>query len=398
MSSTISRSLPCSVGAAFRVFFLKISNFQVNVFYDFQTFSLQRRGGISRYFLSLWDQFRISGTVKPELLLGINQTALDQEIAKNVNICGLRTKDPLIPKTRWLVWLINSQLCQQALLRSSADIYHPTYYWLPPKIGKRALVLTVHDLMHEIYPHLFLPRDYVFRWRPDAVRRADVILAVSETTKKDLCERYSVLPERVFVTPLGCSLPTVEQLPDLSKDHRPSILYVGERFPYKNFSVLAAAWRQSKELRDNFKLVCFGGPRPTAEDASLPGEVEFCRGDDLALANVYRQASAFVYPSLYEGFGLPLLEAFQMGCPVVTSGCGSIREVADTAAVYFDPTSPDSLIDSLVKVLSDQHLKETLIKRGRQRLSKYSWRRCAEETEAAYRVALACRNTRNTTR
>jgi glycosyltransferase involved in cell wall biosynthesis len=363
----------------------------MNIFYDFQTFSLQRRGGISRYFVSLWEQFQVSGVVQPELLLGINQTNLDAEIARAVKLVGPRVKDPRLPKTRWITWLINCQLCRHAVSRSCSDIYHPTYYWLPKNIGSKALVLTVYDLMHEIYPHLFQPNDYVFRWRPEAIRRADVILAISETTKNDLCERYKVASERVFVTPLGCSLHSVDELPELPAQSRPSLLYVGERFAYKNFSILVAAWRNSESLRKNYRLVCFGGPPPTPEEAALPGDVKFLRGDDLALANAYRQASALIYPSLYEGFGLPLLEAFQMRCPVVTSGCGSIREVAGNAAEYFEATSAESLINSLNRVLNNSSWRETLLSRGVQRLSEYSWKRCAEATEAAYRVALASR-------
>jgi glycosyltransferase involved in cell wall biosynthesis len=171
----------------------------------------------------------------------------------------------------------------------------------------------------------------------------------------------------------------------------PSLLYVGERFAYKNFKVLAAAWRQSDWLRREFKLVCFGGPPPSAEEASLPGRVEFQRGDDLALATAYRQASVLIYPSLYEGFGLPLLEAFNLDCPVVTSGCGSIREVAGEAAQYFEAASPDSLVEALRRVLGDVAWRETLTNRGRDRAATFSWKRCAEATAEAYRVALAMR-------
>ena len=152
-----------------------------------------------------------------------------------------------------------------------------------------------------------------------------------------------------------------------------------------------AAWRNSEFLRKNYRLVCFGGPPPTPEEAALPGDVKFLRGDDLALANAYRQASALIYPSLYEGFGLPLLEAFNLDCPVVTSGCGSIREVAGEAAQYFEAASPDSLVEALRRVLGNVAWRETLTNRGRDRAATFSWKRCAEATAEAYRVALAMR-------
>ncbi len=364
----------------------------MKVLYDFQIFALQQRGGVSRYFVSLWQEFQKSGEIDPELFLGLNQTALASEIPATVRVRGLQAKDPLLPKTRWLAWALNGTLCRRALRASSADIYHPTYFWLPQDIGSKALVLTVYDLVHELFPHLFIPQDYIFRWRPEAVRRADVILAISETTKRDLCERYRVPPDRVFVTPLGCSLPPLDQLPLLNSPEQPSLLYVGERGGYKNFAVLAAAWRQSEWLRREFKLVCFGGLEPSADEVALPGTVEFRRGDDQALAAAYRQASALIYPSLYEGFGLPVLEAFHYGCPVLTSGCGSIREVAGEAAAYFEVAAADSLEEELRRLLTDSSGRQELINRGHLRGRHFSWQRCAEGTVRAYRAALTQRS------
>ncbi len=361
----------------------------MNAFYDFQIFSLQRRGGVSRYFLTLWQEFRRTRSLNAELFLGVNQTNLDSEISESVAIRGFRAKDRGVPKTRWLMWAINGALCQRALRRSDAEIYHPTYFWLPKDLGKKALVLTVYDLVHELFPHLFIPQDYVFRWRPAAVRRADVIIAISETTKRDLCTRYDIPPERVFVTHLGCSLPDPGKLPAPDIGAKPLLLYVGERGGYKNFEVVMAAWRQSEWLRQRFKLVCFGGGDPDADERSLPGEVEFRRGDDLALGAAYRQASALIYPSLYEGFGLPILEAFNYGCPVVTSGCGSIREVAGEAAAYFDPASPEALVTELRRLAANDAWQRELVDRGHRRAPQFSWERCAAGTLEAYRAALA---------
>lgn len=361
----------------------------MHVLYDYQIFALQRRGGVSRYFTSLWRELQRAGNFSGELFLGVNQTDLLAEIRAAVTLRGGAWRDPMWPKTWRIKRDLNRFLFGRELARSAAKIYHPTYFWLPPDLRGKKLVLTVHDLIHELMPEHFSREDDAYVMRPAAIRRADIMVTVSETTKRDLCRLYQVPPERVFVTPLGCSLPPAEQVPSPPRPERPFLLYVGERAGYKNFKVLAAAWQQSERLRREFELVCFGGAEPTPEERALPGQVVFRRGDDATLIAAYQTASALIYPSLYEGFGLPLVEAFQYGCPVVTSGCGSISEVAGPAAAYFDPADPAALEQTIWRTVEDSVFRAGLVAKGFVQRQLFSWERCATMTRMAYSAALS---------
>ncbi|MEI6075621.1 MAG: glycosyltransferase family 1 protein [Verrucomicrobiota bacterium] len=360
----------------------------MKVFYDFQIFSLQRRGGISRYFSSLWGELQKHKDFSGELFLGINQTEMDAEIKSVIRINGFRLKDPQWPKTWRLTRRLNTWLCQRQLCKSAAQIYHPTQNWLPQDLRGKTLVITIHDLIYELMPERFAPADPAFLWRPEAIKRAKIILTVSENTKRDLCRIYHVAPSKVFVSPLGCSLTAALKVPKGKTGEKPFLLYVGDRAGYKNFKLLMDVWRRSALLRGGFQLVCFGGAEPTLEESSLPGDVRFCRGDDLMLSELYRTATALVYPSLYEGFGFPVLEAFEFGCPVLTTGCGSLREVAGQAAIYFNPHEADSLLSAITTIINDPARRSAVIAEGHRQKKQFSWQRCAAVTRQAYLAAL----------
>ncbi|MBT8060266.1 MAG: glycosyltransferase family 4 protein, partial [Gammaproteobacteria bacterium] len=174
---------------------------------------------------------------------------------------------------------------------------------------------------------------------------------------------------------------------------RPYLLYVGQRDGYKNFGRLLRTWAGDSVLLGEFDLLCFGGgPWSTEERAeigrlSLPdGRLIQAHGEDAVLVGLYQNAAAFVYPSMYEGFGIPPLEAMSQGCPVLSSNVSSMPEVLGDAAEYFPPEDRDALREALHRVLGDSERRSELQARGRERAARFTWRRCAEETLAAYRV------------
>jgi len=200
---------------------------------------------------------------------------------------------------------------------------------------------------------------------------------------------YNVPEERIKVIYLGNPLNLEVTAPRIVDT--PYILFVGLRGGYKNFDKLLTAYAQSKKLNKDFKLICFGGWKFIAHEQSLirslglGDKVLHYSGPDQILANLYKYSAVFVYPSLYEGFGIPPLEAMHYGCPVLVSNTSSIPEAVGQAGLYFNPTSADDLSFHLDKILHDDTLRNELIRRGHEQENKFSWDVCAQETLKLYR-------------
>ena len=248
-------------------------------------------------------------------------------------------------------------------------------------------------MIHERFPENFSPADPTRREKAMAVARADHVICVSEQTRKDLIDILGVSAGKTSVVHLGFALTNgprpAEKRPPLEQ---PYVLFVGSRGGYKNFSQLLLAYAASPALHEQVRLVCFGGGafRPEELDAIAktgldPSKVIQMAGGDDVLANCYRHARAFIYPSRYEGFGIPPLEAMSFDCPVACSNVSSIPEVVGDAAEMFDPDSVDAMARAVERVVNDDDRRRSLIALGRERLKKFSWAACAKETLNVYR-------------
>jgi glycosyltransferase involved in cell wall biosynthesis len=207
---------------------------------------------------------------------------------------------------------------------------------------------------------------------------------------------FQIDPNQVSVTYLGCSL-TVNQIIDrtITQRSRPYILYVGKRDGYKNFEQLLLTYAHSHSLNQDFDLICFGGSPftkselQTMADLQLSlNQVHYIPGNEATLATWYTHASILVYPSLYEGFGIPPLEAMTCGCPVACSQTSSIPEVVGEAAEFFDPTQPDSMADAITNVLYSSERSRELRLAGKTQAEKFSWDQCADQTASIYQSLL----------
>ncbi len=261
--------------------------------------------------------------------------------------------------------------------------------------------MTVHDLAFLRFPGLF-PRAWRALYRAGlaaAVRRAHVILTPSRHTAEDLLERTRARPERIHVVPLAASLEhgagDPERVLERLKVPRPYVLFVGTLEPRKNLVRLVRAYRRVAADGLPHALVLAGplGWRPKALHRELalrgPGEVVLTGPLPPAdLDALYRGADLFAYPSLYEGFGLPVLEAMARGVPTVASATSSIPEVAGDAAILVDPRSVRELARAISDVLADRDLAERLAFRGRARAARFSWEETARGTLRAYEAAL----------
>lgn len=358
----------------------------MNILYDYQTFSRQQYGGISCYFFELITRVATEHEVSLFMGLHINEYGLEKQRAKMARYFGF--KHLPIPHTFRLRQLLNETLLRRFARTTETDVYHLTYFGETPRVGKRR-VITIHDMIHERFPEVFKPDDPTPIQKRKAALSADSIICVSESTRQDVCEILNIPREMTTVIYHGNSL----HLPVSPANPlgRPYILYVGKRGGYKNFNTLVRAYANSKRVRTQFDLLCFGFERVTPEETrfltslGVKEKVRFLRGGDGRLAQCYAHASVFVYPSLIEGFGIPQIEAMYYGCPVIASDVPSVRETAADGALYFDPASPDALEEQLERVLGDSELRIILARRGYAREKYFSWDRCAEETVAFYR-------------
>lgn len=354
----------------------------MKVAFDHHIFSMQRYGGVSRYVVELANRLPDHGVSEVSVVapLHINNYLADAGHGKYV-----RSEFGGIPLA---VGLTNRFAAPLAWRGVNPDIVHETFFSTKPFGKARRRVVTVYDMVHE----LFMPEaKFAIAAKRAAVNRADHIICISENTRQDVARLYNVDPSRASVVHLGYSL-TAEADPAAAdrRGHKPSLLYVGHRTGYKNFKTLLQAFGTSAILQE-FELIAFGGfpvQRDEQEQISRLGitdRVRFTSGSDRELAAHYRTAAAFIYPSKYEGFGIPPLEAMSHGCPVICSNAGSIPEVVADAGAYFDPNNPEELRTALESVATNETLQADLRARGYARIAAFSWDKCAAETARIYR-------------
>lgn len=367
----------------------------MKILFDHQIFTLQSYGGISRYIIQLLQGLAELGE-EPRILAPFHRNhylaGLDKKFWRGI---ACRNYSHL---TKWLLMLSNGVACEAAAKFCKPDIFHETFYSILPVHAKGLTrVLTVHDMIHEKFSDEFSRRDVTGRLKRLAVDRADHIVCVSHSTKNDLCTILDIDADKISVVHHGFEY---FDEPCLGADiaaARPYFLYVGGRGGYKNFNRFLQALACSKCLQD-FDVIAFGGGRFSSEEEAVirslfvrPNTVRQVEGGDALLGGLYRSAAAFIFPSLYEGFGLPLLEAMAHDCPVVASNGGALPEIAGDAAIYFDPLDVEAMAAAMQKMVFDHALRDALIAHGRLQLGQFSWRKCATETRAAYRHALARR-------
>ncbi len=260
-------------------------------------------------------------------------------------------------------------------------------------------IITVHDLERICFPHA--PEDPVARMELDldalAIKKADHVIAVSDNTKKDLVRHLDISADKISVIHNGVDH-AVFKPNGTGKLPFPYVLYVGSERPRKNLETILSALARLKKQGDfpDLKLVKVGSPgrSETYREATLDfvnklglqDQVVFVgHVPDQELSTYYSSARALVYPSLYEGFGLPIVEAMACGCPVITSSISSLPEVGGEAGLYVDPHDVAGLMQTIAQVLRDESLRAQMIKRGIERSSQFSWTKAANATMDVYR-------------
>jgi glycosyltransferase involved in cell wall biosynthesis len=368
----------------------------MRILYDHQVFSLQDAGGASRYYYELIRSLAGHSEVQTELWLGINDTVFPFHLLSRARIvsCGKF----LPPGLRR--YIANEVLGNGlALVAGRLDVYHPTLYRRMPLVRARRVVVTHHDCVHEHFPDLFPNAKQILRAKRRLYARADAIICVSESSRKDLLKFYDVDAAKTLVIYHGLDRSPDHRLPASATTKGRSharvpadyLLFVGSRAPYKNFNSLLRAFRTTG-LHKSMSLLAVGGGALTAAERGLAEKLEiasslivFPRLSDAQLAEVYAEATLLVYPSRYEGFGFPPLEAMAAGCPALVSNSSSLPEICGDAPFYFDVNEQGSLEKNLLEATNDEKARSRARHRGTRVAAQYSWQKCGEQTLALYR-------------
>jgi glycosyltransferase involved in cell wall biosynthesis len=367
----------------------------MRVFFDDQIFVEQNEGGISRYFTELVKELGREG-VPVRLFAGITRNRYVEPLrrASGISAGFCRRRDQLrINKAMarlsrvWRRWDFARQR-----RRSSSLVYHATNYDVDRWIARRAsaTVLTIFDMIGELFGDEQNRARSLERKRR-ALGLADAALCISEQTKFDT---QRLLPEcavPLTVTPLASSLSAapIEAAADARK-LAPYLLLVGNRHGYKNGLAGLRAFGRLSLHWPGLRVVCFGGEPFDAEEKRILEEsgaadraIRLQGGDDL-LAACYAEAVALLYPSLYEGFGLPVLEAMQLGCPVITTRRASLPEVGGAAVIYIEPDDLAGMSEAAEKLMREENLRHKWTEAGRLQAARFSWGATARLTKAVY--------------
>jgi glycosyltransferase involved in cell wall biosynthesis len=368
----------------------------MRILYDHQVFSLQNAGGASRYFYELMRSLAGTREVYTELWLGMHDTVYPfaQLPWAQTRVVGWKSR----LRRGNLRYLANESLGNAlALFAGKVEIYHPTLYRRMPLVRARRVVATHHDCVQERFPELFPDVRKIIRAKQNLYNRADAIICVSESSRHDLLRFYGVDRAKTRVIHHGLNrLPGSAQAAAELRQHVPGeyLLFVGSRAPYKNFDNLLRAFRATG-LHKSLLLVAAGGGPLTPEERMLAEHLEVERQllvlpqlSDTSLAEAYAAATLLIYPSWYEGFGFPPLEAMAAGCPALVSNTSCLPEVCLDAPFYFNPHEAGSLEQALVVAVSDEAARQRARERGTRVAARYSWNKCADQTLALYRECL----------
>jgi glycosyltransferase involved in cell wall biosynthesis len=362
----------------------------MKIAFDHQIFALQPYGGISRYFVRLARALAALGATA-EVFAPLHQNRFLRELpASQVHGFGLAT---FPARGTALIDAANRRWSAIRALGLRPDVVHETYYSpVGAAMSGRARVLTVYDMIHERF-HAELPAgDLTSINKRAAVARADHVICISHSTRADLCEILGVPPEKTSVVHLGFDVFAGSRAgPPAQPASRPFLLFVGNRGGYKNFGRLLRAVASRSDLSRTFDIVAFGGGAFRPDETELISGLGFGHervrqvgGGDDVLGGLYRKATALVFPSLYEGFGLPPLEAMAHGCPVISSNTSSMPEVVGPAGEYFDPADVEAQAEAICRAVFDDRRRLALIEAGGRRIGEFSWERCAAETLRVY--------------
>lgn len=369
------------------------------ILFDNQIFLMQDFGGVSRYFAELLKGLNESPDFSslPDKLyssnkhLRLNGMTYFNHFASNVRFRGKVRIENFFRKK-------DAKLLLKNIKKGEYDIFHPTYYdtyFFNSMPAGKPFVLTVYDMIHELYYEGKLGSIQQETLQKRAlIPRASHIVAISQNTKDDILRYFPEVDEqKISVIYLGSSF-SASGATEISMPSR-YILYVGNRNYYKNFTWFfqsIAGLLQEQDLM----LVCAGGGKFTEMEEALIDSQNLGKkvhhvpvSGDSDLAGLYKAASCFVFPSLYEGFGIPILEAFSCSCPTILPDSSCFPEIAGDAALYYKSGDSNELVAQINRVINEPELSQTLRTRGNERLKIFNWENTVKQHMNLYESILS---------
>lgn len=354
----------------------------MKVLYDSQIFSAQRYGGISRYFSEL-----IHGSLDYDCVLSLIYS--ENEYIKDLQLNNKYISDRYFLGKNTFVNILNRLNDKKKIKENEYDIFHPTYY-SPVTFPECPIVVTVYDMIHELQTDFFSPKDKTIIDKVKCLEKASRIIAISENTKKDLLNIYKwINPDSVDVVYLAIDWSRINESFFHENEYGDYILFTGNRSRYKNFTIFLKAVTPLL-FKYNLNLVVTG-PRITSEEHEyfcenkLQDKIIHVSASENTLKSLYSNAILFVFPSLYEGFGLPILEAFSSGCPIALSNTSCFPEIAGDAAEYFNPYDCLSIRNSIENLVCSRNRRLELVDKGSDRIKEFSFDRMIHETSMVYK-------------
>lgn len=364
----------------------------MRIFYDGQIYLLQKTGGINRYFSNLIR--RLPQDVVP-VLSTYHVRPIHYPMHPNLQTFLF----PGFRPQRVSCW-IGKYYFRMVLPWHSFHLFHPTFHSFLAiddiSQCQIPIVFTVHDMIHELFPAMD-PTGQESEKKRKIIMAAQSVICDSDNTKQDLLNRYAVSEENVTVIPLASDLDEHLIDGDEPVPLPPPLyyLYVGSRASYKNFDGLLSAFANAVSMQPELNLGVVGAAFTNTERTLITRLklnnhiLSYLNIPDSQLAQLYRHSVGLVYPSFYEGFGIPLLEAMSCGTVAIASNCSSIPEVVGEAGILFAPNKLDELTDILLDLPNNPTERERLIAKGYGRTKLFSWEKTAAQTIAVYRSTVA---------
>lgn len=357
----------------------------MKVLYDYQIFRRQRYGGISRYFTNL-----IRYAKEDETFVTCHHSK-NYYYNKLVGGYDYKYESMIFEQINNM---ISRFITNRRIKRGDIEVFHPTYtdaYFLK-FLTEEKVVITIHDLAIERYPERFSNAKEFIEQRKKLIEVADHIIAVSNNTKNELMDYYQIEDDRITVVYHGLPKEFGKISIHLRGLPEHYLLYVGQRGGNKNFGNFIEAFAQLKESNPDLSLLCVGGgefsddERKKMLDLGLERRVQQRNLNDAVLAACYKQAEAFIFPSLYEGFGIPILEAFAMRCPIILSSIGSFQEIAGDHGTYFNPEDVSDMAETIQWVIDPNNKEEVLrrVEAGSKALVEFTLKHTYNNTYKVY--------------